>query len=318
MGAKTDCVVCGSCVVDILCRPVSLDQPIGHGVLHEIEPLQVTGGGIVSNTGIAMARMGMNVAAFSHLGQDAWAKLVRDLYQGEGLDTALLIDHDSEATSTTVVTIDPTGERSFFHCVGAPRTMTGRLYDEHFDALRQARMVLVGYYSLMPNLEDDLPAVFAKLRKAGCQTALDAAGTGGGMSPLDRILPELDVYVPSLAEATHQTGEDDPRKIIAAYRGCGAPGLLGVKLGQAGVLLSERAGQFLEVPICSPPGDVVDTTGAGDTFYAGLLTGLLKGMSVEEAGRLGAAAGACAVTTVGGCTGGRDYATTAKIAGLAR
>ena len=51
------------------------------------------------------------------------------------------------------------------------------------------------------------------------------------MQPLDRILPHLDVYVPSHNEATHQTGLTDPREIIETYRACGAPGLLGVKLG---------------------------------------------------------------------------------------
>ena len=53
-----------------------------------------------------------------------------------------------------------------------------------------------------------------------------------------------------------------------------------------GVLLSPRAGEFISIPICKPPGSVVDTTGAGDSFYAGLLTGLIKGLSVEQAGRL--------------------------------
>src|SRR5690606_27092181 len=121
------------------------------------------------------------------------------------------------------------------------------------------------------------------------RTALDAAGRGGTMQPLDRILPNLDVYVPSLAEAQHQTGLSDPQRMIEMYRDCGAPGLLGVKLGRQGVLLSPAAGEYIHVPVVQPPGEVIDTTGAGDSFYAGLLAGLLRGLSVEQAGRLGAA-----------------------------
>ncbi len=159
--------------------------------------------------------------------------------------------------------------------------------------------------------------MLAKIRETGCRTALDAAGDGGALSPLDRALPQLDVYVPSLREAVHQTGERDPRKVIDIYRRCGAPGLLGVKLGGAdGVLLSPAAGQFVHVPSCTPPGPVVDTTGAGDSFYAGLLTGLIRGLSVEQAGRLGAAAAACCVTALGGNAAARDYAFTAKLAGI--
>jgi len=314
---KYDCVVCGSCVIDLLCRPVDLAKPIGHGVLHEVGPMEVTAGGIVSNSGITMARLGMNVGAFSYVGDDAWGPVVRDIYRREGVDDSPLRVHPSGATSTTVVTIDPSGERSFLHCVGAPRQMTGKTLLNEMDLWRQARMLLLGYYSLMPNLEPDLPEAFAAVREAGCMTAMDAAGSGGTMQPLEQILPHLDVWVPSKAEAVNQTGEDDPEKIMAVYRGCGAPGIVGVKLGGAdGVMLSGADGAAVYVPSCTPPGDVVDTTGAGDSFYAGLLTGLLRGMPLADAGRLGAAAAACCVTVLGGNAGGRCLADTAALAGL--
>lgn len=319
MDKRLDCVVCGSCVVDLLCRPVDLDRAIGKGVLHQVEPIVLTAGGICSNSGVTMARLGMAVGVLSFVGDDAWGPVVRQLYQQEGVDDGLLATHPTGATSTTVVAIDASGERSFLHCVGAPKLLGADDLLGQLDALSRSRMFLLGYYSLMPNLEGDLPRVFAKLREAGCQTAMDAAGEGGGMQPLDEMLPHLDVYVPSHAEACHQTGvapEDDARAIVDRYRACGAPGLLGVKLGQRGVLLSPAAGVYLEIPVATPPAPVVDTTGAGDSFYAGLLTGLLKGLGPEDAGRLGVAAGACCVTAVGGCTGGRSYAETAAIAGL--
>lgn len=316
MTRKYDCIVAGSCVVDMLNRPADLDKPIGRGVLHVVEPLVLTGGGITSNSGITMARMGMDVGIFSYVGDDTMAPVVRNLYQSEGIDVSPLQVHPTEATSTTVVMIDPSGERSFYHCVGAPKTMNKQMFVDHMDLFRESSMLLLGYYSIMPNLEEDLHDVFKMVREAGCKTALDAAGTGGGMQPLDRILPELDIYVPSHVEAANQTGEEDPRKIIDIFRSCGAPGLLGVKLGTDGVLLSPKAGEFVDVSICTPPGEVVDTTGAGDSFYGGLLTGLLKGMAVHDAGKLGTAAAACCVTTIGGSTGGRDYDFTAKLAGV--
>ncbi len=114
---KFDCVVCGSCVVDILVRPVPLETPIGGGKLIGVEPIQLTTGGIVSNTGIAMARLGMGVAAFSYVGDDSWAAIIRDRYLEEGLNTDYLLTHPDAATSTTAVLVDSTGERSFAHCV---------------------------------------------------------------------------------------------------------------------------------------------------------------------------------------------------------
>lgn len=311
-----DCVLCGSCVVDILVRPVPLDRPIGDGKLLIADPIEVTTGGIVSNTGVAMARLGMRTSAFTYVGNDDWASVVRGKYQAEGVDTSRLMTHPTAATSTTAVLIDPSGERSFAHCVGAPKLMNKAMFLDNFDLFQKSRMVVLGYYSLMPNLEGDLPEIFAKMRQAGCLTVLDSAGDGGGLKPLDKILPELDVYVPSHAEAVHQTGQSDPRRILEIYRSCGAPGVLGVKLGSKGALLSPAAGEYLDLACVAPPGPIVDTTGAGDCFYAGLLTGLLKGMSLADAGRLGAATAACCITGMGATAGLKNYDETRKLAGL--
>lgn len=316
MTKDIDCVLCGSCVADILVRPVPLETPIGGGKLLIAEPIQVTTGGIVSNSGIAMAKLGMKVSAFSYVGRDDWSAVVRHRLEAGGMDCSRLLEHPTGATSTTAVLIDPSGERSFAHCVGAPKLMNKSLFLDNLDLFARSRMMLIGYYSLMPNLEGDLPEVFAAIRKTGCQTALDAAGEGGALQPLDRILPHIDVYVPSHNEAVHQTGLEDPRKIIEKYRACGAPGLLGVKLGSKGALLSPAAGEYISIDCVTPPGPVVDTTGAGDSFFAGLLTGLLRDLSVEQAGRLAAATGACCVTGYGATAGLRNYEETAKLAGM--
>lgn len=313
---RFDCIVVGSCVVDLLCRPVELDKPIGKSSLKKTEPLIITSGGIVCNSGIGLARLGMRTAAFTYVGNDDWAPVLRSILKKGGVDDSMLITHPTAATSTTVVTIDPSGERSFLHCVGAPKLIDAKLILDHLDFFASSRLMLLGYYSLMPNLEGDLPRVCQELRRVGCMTALDAAGDGGGLSPLDKILPHLDIYVPSFDEARHQTGLDQPEKIIDRYRGLGAPGYLGVKLGTKGVLLSEKAGHYSMIPAVPAPGPVVDTTGAGDSFYAGLIAGLLKGFSLEQAGRLGTAAGACCVTSLGGSTGGRSLEETAKLAGI--
>lgn len=312
-----DCVLCGSCVADIMVRPVPLETAIGGGKLLHVDPIQLTTGGIVSNAGIAMAKLDMRVAAFSYVGNDHWASAIRDRYQQEGVLIDRLLVHPTGATSTTAALVDSSGERSFAHCVGAPRNMDREMFLDHMDLFARSRMTLIGYYSLMPNLERDLAEILAAIRETGCHTALDAAGDGGRMQPLDELLPHLDVYVPSRAEATHQTGETDPRAIIQCYRGYGAKGLLGVKLGDQGALLSPAEGQFLAIPAVQPPGPVVDTTGAGDCFYAGLLCGLLRGMTAEQAGRLGAATGACCVTGLGATAGLRSFSETAQLAGLA-
>ena len=122
--------------------------------------------------------------------------------------------------------------------------------------------------------------------------------------------------MPSYGEAVQQTGQTDPEAILAAYRRSGAEGLLGVKLGSEGALLSPAAGEHVRIAPARPPGPVVDTTGAGDCFYAGLLAGLLNGLDAEQAGRLAAACGALCITGKGATAAVGDYTQTARLAGL--
>jgi len=316
MNKKFDCVVVGSCVVDVLARPVPLSQAIGAGRLIESEPLALTTGGIVSNSGIALARLGMRVAAFTYVGSDEWADVIRHRYAAEGIDTSALVTYEGGATSTTAVLIDPSGERTFVHCVGAPRLLDAQAMLSKLDLFAQSRAMLLGYYPLMTRLQSDLPEVLAAIQKTGCLTAMDSAGDGGTMDPLARILPHLDFFVPNESEAANQTGRREPREMIAAFREAGAKGWVGIKLGARGALLSPKPGEFVDVAVVKAPGNVVDTTGAGDSFYAGLLAGVLRGMTPAAAGQLAAATGACCVTGLGGSSAIRNYNETAKLAGV--
>src|SRR5215471_1009101 len=206
MDKSFDCVVVGSCVVDVLARPVSLSEAIGAGRLLETEPLVLTTGGIVSNAGITMARLGMRIAAFTYLGDDEWAEVVRRRFAAEGIDTSALETRSERATSTSAVLIDATGERSFAHYAGAPRLLDKQALLGQLNLFARSRAMLIGYYPLMTRVQDDLPEVLSAIRETGCLTAMDAAGDGGTMEPLARILPHLDFYFPSEVEARNQTG----------------------------------------------------------------------------------------------------------------
>lgn len=303
MNKSFDCVFCGSCVADLLVRPVPLESAIGAGVVLIIDPIRLTTGGLACNSSIALNRLGLKSAVLAYIGADDWGETIRRRLETEGVDCQRLLRHPTASTSTTVVLVDPGGERSFAHCAGASNRLARSVMLDNLDLFARSRMMLVGYYSQMPDLEDDLPEVLAAIRATGCQTALDAAGSGGSMQPLDRILPYLDVYVPSRDEAMHQTGKSDPREVIETFRRCGAAGILGVKLGSEGALLSPAAGEYVAVPCVPAPGPIIDTTGAGDAFFAGLLAGLVRGLSVADAGRLGAATAACCITAVGATEG---------------
>ena len=315
MTKPIDCITAGSCVLDILASPVNLDEPLATKPVHRISPMQLTGGGLTCNSSISLAKLGCIAQVFTYVGKDPWGEMVRDVLAKEMVDTRLLMTHPTEPTSTTVVAIDPSGERAFIHCQGAAKRLNLQTCMEHIDDLADAKFFLAGYYSLMPDIQDDLPTLFCELQKRGVQTVMDAAGDGGSMQPLDRILPYLDIYIPSLVEAQNQTGLTDPRKMIALYRDAGAKGVLGVKLGVEGVILSQTPGQYLHLPICKPPAEVVDTTGAGDSFIAGFIAAKCHGMDMQNAGKFATAVAACCVTQFGGSTGVRNWDQTVEVVG---
>jgi sugar/nucleoside kinase (ribokinase family) len=309
----TDCIICGTCVADLLVRPVPLSTAVGPGRLFHVDPIGVTTGGIVCNTGIALGRLGMKVAAASLVGDDLWGAVIRQRLESEGIDVSALELDAAAATSTTAVLIDPGGERSFAHHVGAPRALDAAFIHRHAAAFGRSRFAVVGYFGLLPALEPELAAALEMIRAAGCRVVVETGGSGGTIAMLAPALPLVDVYVPSLDEAMHQTGLDAPRDILACFRSHGAAGIVGVKLGTRGVLLSPAADEFLEIPCVTPPAPVADTTGAGDAFLAGLLAGLIRGMPVAEAGRLGAATAACCVTGIGATAGLRSFAATMEL-----
>lgn len=302
-----DCTICGTCVADILVQPVPLTEAIGSGRLFHVEPIEATTGGLVCNTGIAIRRLGMRVAAAGLVGADPWGDLVRARLAAEGIDTTALESHATRATSTTAVLVDSSGERSFAHHVGAPAGIDAGFIGRQARHWARSRLALVGYWGLLPGLEPVLAEAVKLIRAAGCQVAVETGGSGGSLAALAPALPHLDIYVPSLDEAVHQTALRDPREMVACYRGHGAAGLIGVKLGTRGVLLSPSDGEFVDIPCVSAPGPVADTTGAGDSFLAGLLAGLLRNMPLRDAGILGAATAACCVTGRGAIAGLRSF-----------
>ena len=312
-------VVCGSCVVDLPCLSVDLDAPVGVDQTVPIEPIEPSCGGITCNVGIALQRMGMSPSVLSLVGNDSWGRVVRGQLESEGVAHDLLGTHPSAPTTAVAVLVNEAGGRSFLApgVRTATKSIDAAFVRDHLDPIRSARWFVLGYFGRMPKLEPDLAEVLQEIRAAGVRTVMDCAGDGGDWATLEGVLPHLDLFLPSLAEARGHTGLDDPEAILRRYREAGAGGVAGVKLGAAGALLSDPDGdELIAVNPLHPPGEVIDCTGAGDAFVAGMIAGLDRGFSVPAAGDLAAAAGASAVTARGGYSGVRPFKDLSRLAGL--
>lgn len=301
-----DAAIFGLIVADLIAQPMDLRHPPLPGGLHMLNSLMLTTGGNVCNTGVAMAKLGMKVAAAGLVGNDVLGAGVTQRLHDAGIDTSAVFTTDKAQTSATVVAVEPGGERCFFHTPGATTLLDAEAFRRCLPTFRKCAFVQVGYFGLLPALTPDLPRVLKELREAAPKTtiALDTVNPPATRELLDPILPLLDIFCPSRTEAAALTGQDTPCKMVAAFRKLMPRGLIGIKLDAEGCYLDDGS-RAVEVPACTI--QVVDTTGAGDTWFGGLLTALRKNMSLKEAGRFANRAAADCCTALGASAGVRSF-----------
>ena len=149
-------------------------------------------------------------------------------------------------------------------------------------------------------------------RAAGATTSLDTnwepSGRWGG-EQLDTVLAQADLLLPNEAEALALSGAGTLERAASSLAAGGQR--LVVKLGERGALCADGAGRDR---VSLPPVVPVDATGAGDCFNAGLIAGLLGGLSLPRAAALGCAAGALSTRAAGGTASAPALAPAAELA----
>jgi sugar/nucleoside kinase (ribokinase family) len=230
------------------------------------------GGGAGANVAVHLAGLGVPVVLAGCVGDDAaGAALVAELTAaGVGLAVRTV---PGAASGTIVSLVEPGGQRSMLADRGANLDL--RADDVPLPG-PGGHLHLSGYTLLDARPRAAGLAALAAARAAGRTVSLDPASTG----PLraygpDRWLADttgVDLLLPNADEARLLTGCADVADAARALaRGHGA---VAVTLGADGALWAS-GGELVHRP--ARPADVVDTTGAGDAFTAGLLTVWLAG-----------------------------------------
>ncbi len=302
-----DAAIFGLIVADLIAEPMDLRRPPAPGGLVITNSISLTTGGNVCNTGVAMAKLGMKVAAAGLVGQDVLGAAVTEKLRAEGLDTTAVFSDERSQTSASVVAVEPTGERCFFHTPGVTKLLDADAFRKCFPVFKQCRYVQIGYFGLLPSLTADLPAVLKELRADAPNTriALDTVNPPDTWDRLKPILPHVDLFCPSRTEAASLTGETAPHKMVAAFRAQMRPGtLVGIKLDADGCYLDDG---HTSVTVPAYKINAVDTTGAGDTWFGGLLTGLIRNMPLAQAGQFANRAAADCCTALGASTGVKNF-----------
>jgi sugar/nucleoside kinase (ribokinase family) len=291
----------------VVARP--FDELPAAGSLGFVETVSLHGGGCALNTASALARLGCAAAVAGKVGADAFGDFLLRLLDERRLDRRGVIRDPSAPTSTTVVLVDDDGERTFLHSKGANARLEASELDS--DLLFSGPCLHIAGALVLDALDGEpLAALLAEARARGVATSVDTVWDASGRwERILPVLPHVDLFAPSLAEARAISGTADAEGAARWLESHGAARVV-VKLGADGCYVG---GIGRVEPIKVEP---VDATGAGDAFVAGLLYGVLAGRPLEDAARLANAAGALATTSVGASDGVRGLDETLAVAGL--
>jgi len=274
-------VVVGSINMDLVTQAARFPQPgetlLGDGFV-------TVPGGKGANQAVAAARLGAEVALVGALGRDAYGGQLHAGLQREGVDLTHVHRLEDQASGTASITVAG-GENQIVVVPAANGHVTPAHVEAARDAFARADAVLV-------QMEIPLEAIEATLRlghRLGVPVILNPAPA----RPLPAEWLALARYVtPNQHELAVLLGADPAEDFRTLMRR--APGPVVLTRGSEGAWYRE---QGEPVHQASFPVEVVDSTGAGDTFNAALAVFLHEGLA--QAVRKACAAAALSVTRLG-------------------
>jgi sugar/nucleoside kinase (ribokinase family) len=304
-------VTCAGILVADIVRLYSQRAEPGRLVTLE-EPLTLHVGGCAANTGISLAKMGVDVKIVGKLGSDYWGRFIIDTFGGyPNIDVgSVKIDESETTASTDIEVLKESGERTFYHFVGANASFC---IDDISEDSYVCDVFHVGGYNLIPSVSpSDLRTIFARAHGKGASTSIDLAWSDRvEWTKLQTAMDQIDFYFSNLDEARmviddpEATGEGVSDTIMSM-----GPDIVGIKMGSKGCLVRTRC-EVIEMP-ADPQFLPVDGTGAGDAFVAGLLIGIGEGWDIGKTARFANAVGGFCVSKPGATTGVPDRNTVLK------
>jgi len=279
----SDIVVVGSLNEDTTVRVARLPKP-GETVLGQGHFTDTGGKG--ANQAVAAARLGRSVSMVGMVGADRPGMRLLQTLSGAGVSTDAVRKAIDAPTGMALITVDEQGENMIVVSPGANGVLSpADVEDSASSILREAAVTML-------QLEIRTDTVAAAARLSSGTVILNPAPARALEAGL---LADVDVLIPNRTELGILAGIgeahfsiDEAADLVASLQ---CPATVVVTLGADGALLVDD-GVPCHVP--SVPVEVVDPTGAGDAFCAGMADALVRGAAMEEAVRWAVLCGAAA------------------------
>jgi sugar/nucleoside kinase (ribokinase family) len=257
MAEPLDAVVAGHLCLDVIpdmegISGAEFQNLFLPGCLLEVGPVTFCTGGSVSNTGLALARLGIETRLMGKLGSDLFGRAVKEIVKSFGASLADFMIVDQSAVTSYTVIVNPSGiDRIFLHHPGANDSFCAD--DIRYDVVERARLFHFGYPPLLRRVFVDqgeqLVRIFRRVKNLGVTTSLDmavfdptsAAGRADWVAILRAVMPYVDVFVPNIEETLITLHRDIYHELVGR---AGAPGILSLVTPR---LLSDLSQQVLDM-----------------------------------------------------------------------
>lgn len=296
----------GMMVCDTLISPVPFDILSLDSV--SIRKPVVCCGGDALNVAIGLAKLNMDVTITGRIAEDTNGRFILAECDKYGIDRSHVVYDEECATAASYALVDEKGERHFL----TEKSVFARIQgsDAGDGIIEEADIIYIGSAMALRKMDEGgIRDVFSRAHRFGKLTIMDAAVNREDperdwLSYLEPAFLETDIFFPSMEEAVKITGESEPERIAEHFRRFRMK-LFGIKMGAQGCFVTDfKEKRFIPCPQGMP---VVDTTGAGDSFMAGLICGLAKGMELFSAAAFASCVATKNVGAVGGTAGVPTY-----------
>ncbi len=243
-------------------------------------------GGGVPGTMVTLGRLGVKTKTVTELSEDMFSNFARAEFKKAGVEPINVYEGEKIAVNITAGAITK-NDRTFWSYGNSENRVDA---EKIYEALKGAKAVA---------MHQDNPEVYRRLKKEGTTVILDTGFIEDmSLESYNEILKIADYFLPNRVEALKITGESDPK--AAAKKLSEFFETVIVKLDKEGCLIY-KGGKFTFVESVDEFVHV-DSTGAGDAFFAGFLYGLMKNEPIERCVLFGNLTGGKCVTAVGCCT----------------
>lgn len=289
MSRKPKIVVVGSLNIDVI---VKAKRPPVMGETILGEEVHFLPGGKGANQAVAAARLGAEVHMVGAVGTDPFGDLLLSNLQESGVSTKYVKKVAGTATGLASILL-ANGDNSIIVVPGANSHCQPEDLEKMEEVLKEADVVLL-------QLEIPLKTVVFAVKRAkelGKHVVLNPAPARE--LPLE-LFQSVDTITPNETELKTLIGEEDPDTGMKRLIDLGVSQVV-TTLGSKGAIYLTKDGDVSEVP--AYPVKVVDTTGAGDAFNAGIAVALGEGKEIADAVSFAMKAAALSVTKLGAQTG---------------